>query len=60
MALTKVDIIKATRLAKNASIVCSLTMTILLDSLNGMGTSASILDKLENILAILTRDMSQI
>jgi hypothetical protein len=60
LALTKVDIIKATRLAKNASIVCSLTMTILLDSLNGMRTSTSILDKLENIVALINRDMSKI
>lgn len=60
MALEKIDIIKATRLAKNASIVCSLTMTILLDSLNGMGTSTSILDKLENMVALINRDMSKI
>ena len=60
MAITKISAITAARLAKTASTICSLTTTILLNSLNGTGTSSSILDKLEYSLALFAKDISKL
>jgi hypothetical protein len=60
LAIVKINIITAAHLARSAANISSITTKILLDSLNGIGTSSSLIDKIETELTHISKSCSKL